>query len=57
MTEIDPTRYGEWTTQRFVMQKVRETYGMNNIIVYPYEERPAGRPVKMNPIYHHLRVC
>jgi len=57
LTEIDPTRYGEWTTKQFVIDKVRETYGFNNLIVYPYEERFAARPVKKNPLYDTLKVC
>ncbi|KAL6059637.1 Dimethylglycine dehydrogenase [Balamuthia mandrillaris] len=55
LSEADPERYGEWATKHFVMTKVRETYGMNNIIGYPEEERPAARPVKIGALYQALK--
>ncbi|CEM35624.1 unnamed protein product [Vitrella brassicaformis CCMP3155] len=55
--ETDPTRYGDWTTPAFTDAKIRETYGFNNIIVYPNEERMAGRPLpeRTTPIYERLK--
>eukprot|EP01084_Bolivina_argentea_P009186 17180_1 len=58
--ECDPTRYGEWTTKQFTCAKIRETYGMNNNISYPKEERLAGRPIRTNSLYHmfkHEKGC
>lgn len=44
MTECDPLRFGSWTTNDYVLAKARESYGMNNAVTYPHEERFAGRP-------------
>jgi len=54
--ETDPTRYGPWATKYFASAKVRETYGMNNSIVYPKEERMAGRPLRTTPVYDRLKA-
>ena len=51
MSDNDPARYGKWTTKDYVHEKCRETYGFNNILVYPKEERPYGRKMRINPIY------
>ena len=37
-------RYGKWATTDYALVKCKESYGMNNAIGYPHEERPAGRP-------------
>lgn len=51
LSETDPGRYGKWTTKDYVHEKSRETYGFNNIIVYPKEERPYGRRMRINSLY------
>mmetsp|Transcript_17250 Transcript_17250/g.19620 ORF Transcript_17250/g.19620 Transcript_17250/m.19620 type:complete len:842 (+) Transcript_17250:84-2609(+) len=40
---FDPLRYGKWATDSFTEAKVAETYAKNNRIVYPFENRSAGR--------------
>ena len=37
-------RYGKWATTDYALVKCKESYGMNNAIGYPHEERLAGRP-------------
>ena len=37
-------RYGKWATTDYALEKCVESYGMNNAIGYPHEERLAGRP-------------
>lgn len=54
--ETDPTRYGPWATKYFTSAKVRETYGMNNMCVYPKEERMAGRPLRCTPVYDRMKA-
>jgi len=54
--EVDPTRYGPWTTKFFTSAKVREAYGKNNNISFPKEELMAGRPVRTTPIYDRLKA-
>lgn len=46
LTECDPLRFGEWTSDEYVLAKARESYGMNNAISFPHEERFAGRPTR-----------
>lgn len=37
-------RYGKWTTIDYALEKCQESYGMNNAVGYPHEERLVGRP-------------
>ncbi|XP_045703875.1 dimethylglycine dehydrogenase, mitochondrial isoform X2 [Phyllostomus hastatus] len=46
LIELDPNRYGKWTTTQYTEAKARESYGFNNIVGYPKEERFAGRPTQ-----------
>lgn len=56
MAETDPARFGKWATAAYVRDKARESYGYNNIPYFgPQEERPAARPVRVNPIYYELK--
>ena len=50
--ECDVLRYGNWASKQYSCAKIRETYGMNNCIVYPKEERYAGRPIRTNSLYN-----
>ncbi|XP_074062867.1 dimethylglycine dehydrogenase, mitochondrial isoform X3 [Macrotis lagotis] len=55
LIELDPNRYGKWTTTQYTEAKARESYGFNNIVGYPKEERFAGRPTKrISGIYNIL---
>lgn len=45
LTEADPSRFGNWATNEWVGDKVKEAYGWNNTIAYFNENRPAARPV------------
>lgn len=57
LIELDPNRYGKWTTTQYTAQKARESYGLNNIVGYPKEERFAGRPTeRMSGIYEELKT-
>ncbi|KAM9330138.1 dimethylglycine dehydrogenase, mitochondrial [Gastrophryne carolinensis] len=56
LIEVDPNRYGKWTTTQYTAQKARESYGFNNIVGYPKEERFAGRPTeRVSGIYEELK--
>jgi len=46
LNEADPTRYGNWATPEWVSEKVRESYGWNNVTAYFNENRTRARPVK-----------
>lgn len=54
LNECDPGRFNKWADNTFVMAKARESYGMNNAITYPHEERFAGRPTSRLSGAHEL---
>ena len=39
---FNPSRYGDWSNNDYVREKIKETYSHNNSINYPYENRSAG---------------
>ena len=43
LIECDPGRFTTWANDDFALAKARETYGMNNAVGYPHEERFAGK--------------
>lgn len=56
LIECDPNRYGKWTTVPFMCAKARESYGFNNVVGYPKEERFAGRPTsRVSGLYNQLK--
>uniref|UniRef100_A0A665TLX3 Dimethylglycine dehydrogenase n=1 Tax=Echeneis naucrates TaxID=173247 RepID=A0A665TLX3_ECHNA len=56
LIECDPNRYGKWADVPFMCAKARESYGFNNVVGYPKEERFAGRPtVRTSGVYQLLR--
>lgn len=55
LIEFDPARYGNWTNKDYVFTKCRESYGLNNLIMYPKEERYGGRPMRTSPLYESLK--
>ena len=52
---MDVSRYGDWTTMAYTNAKVRENYSNRFSVVYPNEERPAGRPLRVTPVYDRLK--
>ncbi|XP_070599325.1 dimethylglycine dehydrogenase, mitochondrial [Erythrolamprus reginae] len=56
LIEVDPNRYGKWTTTKYTEVKARESYGFNNIVGFPKEERFAGRPTeRVSGLYENLK--
>src|ERR1700757_2201435 len=51
---MDVARYGDWATLAYTNAKVRENYSRRFRIRFPNEELPAGRPLRMTPIYDRL---
>ncbi len=48
----DLARFGAWANdRRFVRERVRDTYANRFKILFPYEERTAGRPLRTRPAY------
>lgn len=52
----DPRRYTDHVTKTYTAAKAIELYQHEYAIGYPFEERPAGRPAKMSPLYERLRA-
>ena len=51
---LDPRRYTDYADQPYVVDRAIELYQHEYAINYPYEERPAGRPRKVTPVYDRL---
>ena len=47
----DMARYGDWTTKEFTKARVKDSYAHRFAIHFPNQERSAGRPARMRPIY------
>ncbi|XP_042365923.1 dimethylglycine dehydrogenase, mitochondrial [Plectropomus leopardus] len=56
LIECDPNRYGKWADVPFMCAKARESYGFNNVVGYPKEERFCGRPTyRTSGVYELLK--
>lgn len=54
--EVDVRRFGPYAaTDPYLVPKALDVYGHEYAIHYPHQERPAGRPVKTDPLYDRLR--
>jgi dimethylglycine dehydrogenase len=53
---VDPRRYADHVTKSYTTTKAIELYQNEYAIGFPFEERPAGRPAKISPLYERLRV-
>ena len=53
---IDVARYGDWVTQDYILDTTMDNYGSRFRISFPYEERPAGRPVRVRPAYEEQKA-
>ena len=47
----DVTRFDDWASTAYTKAKTADMYSTRFQLIYPYEERPAGRPVRTTPIY------
>jgi len=55
VTMWDVTRYGPWAGKAYTRARTADMYATRFKTVFPYEERPAGRPVRTTPAYVLLR--
>ena len=55
MFEFDPRRYGRHAGIDYTVARSIDVYEKMYAIGYPHEERPAGRPLKTDPLYHRLK--
>ncbi|NBD29471.1 MAG: FAD-dependent oxidoreductase [Alphaproteobacteria bacterium] len=47
----DVARFGKWADKAFAKARVQDQYAHRFAIHFPGEERPAGRPVRVRPVY------
>jgi dimethylglycine dehydrogenase len=48
---MDVARFGDWTTNTYTRDKVRENYQRRFSITYPNQELPVARPFQTTPAY------
>ncbi len=53
---VDPRRYTDFATPAYTVAKAVELYQNEYAIGFPREERPAGRPSKVSPLYETLKA-
>jgi dimethylglycine dehydrogenase len=54
--EVDPRRYGAYATERYAVARCTDIYENEYAIVYPQDDRPAGRPARTSPLYDRFRA-
>lgn len=53
--ELDVRRFGPWAgDRRFLEARTLDVYGYEYGISFPHDERPAGRPVRTDPLHEAL---
>jgi dimethylglycine dehydrogenase len=53
---LDRRRYGDYATTDYTVAKAIEVYQNEYASSFPYEERPAGRPLWTSPLYETLKA-
>jgi len=53
---LDRRRYGDYSTTEYTVAKAIEVYQNEYASSFPYEERPAGRPLRTSPLYETLKA-
>ncbi len=56
MLGVEPRRFGDYATKRYLVEKNEEAYSHVFVIHYPDEERPAGRPLRTAPCYERMKA-
>ncbi len=51
---VDPRRFGAWADRNYRVAKAVECFGLQFGVHYPFEERPAGRNIRMSPLHEHM---
>lgn len=51
---IDPRRFTGYATRTYTVAKAVETYQQEYAPAFPYEERPAARPLRTSPLHCRL---
>jgi dimethylglycine dehydrogenase len=51
---VDSRRFGAWADRDFRVAKAVECFGLQFGVHYPYEERPAGRGLRLSPLHDRM---
>jgi dimethylglycine dehydrogenase len=51
---LDPRRFTGYATSSYTLARAVEVYENEYAPAFPYEERPAGRPLRTSPLHAHL---
>ena len=49
---VDSRRFGSWADRNYRIAKAIECFGLQFGVHYPYEERPAGRGLRLSPLHN-----
>ena len=56
MLGVEPRRFGDYATKKYLVEKNEEAYSHVFIIHYPDEERPGARPLRTAPCYERMKA-
>ncbi len=56
MLGVEPRRFGDYATKKYLIEKNEEAYSHVFIIHYPDEERPGARPLRTAPCYERMKA-
>ena len=56
MLGVEPRRFGDYATKKYLIAKNEEAYSHVFVIHYPDEERPAARPLRTAPCYERMKA-
>ena len=56
MLGVEPRRFGDYATKKYLINKNEEAYSHVFVIHYPDEERPAARPLRTAPCYERMKA-
>lgn len=51
---VDPRRFGQWADRNYRVAKAVECFGLQFGVHYPFEERPAGRGLRLSPLHDRM---
>ncbi|MEQ8293730.1 MAG: FAD-dependent oxidoreductase [Roseovarius sp.] len=51
---VDSRRFGPWADREYRVAKAIECFGLQFGVHYPFEERPAGRNLRLSPLHDRM---
>ncbi|WP_421696231.1 GcvT family protein [Aestuariivirga sp.] len=53
---VDSRRFGPWADRTYRVEKAIECFGLQFGVHFPFEERPAGRNIRVSPLHDLMRA-